>query len=265
MKLEVIRANPAGNITLFVKTPVDKADRAPVAEKLLAMKEFSAEQVGYFCEPAEGFDGHMEMSGGEFCGNASRAYGFLIAKEKGLRGKVHLKLEVSGSDVPVEVDADIDAGAARASMPLPLYVKPASAGGAEGILVHLGGIAHFVVTDVEPAEEFFDKAEAEIFKEMKELDAYGVMFTDSETGRLTPLVKVPAANSLYWEGSCGSGSLAVIIAETEEMPDGSYAMDLIQPAGTVRAEVERSGGEVIKAFIGGNISIDLSTYVNIVI
>lgn len=265
MKLEVIRANPAGNITLFVKTPVDKENRAPMAEKLLAMEEFAAEQVGYFCDANEGFDGHMEMAGGEFCGNASRAYGYLIAQEKGLKGKVHLTLEVSGSDVPVEVDADMDEGTARASMPLPLFVKPAEAGGEKGILVHLGGIAHFVVNDVEPTEGFFDKAEAEIFKDMEGLDAYGVMFRDSGTGALTPLVKVPAANSLYWEGSCGSGSLATVIAETEDMPDGDYAIDLVQPAGTVRAEVTRSGGEVAKAFIGGNISIDIPTEVDIVI
>ena len=87
MKLEVIRANPAGNITLFVKTPVEKAERAPLAEKLLGIEEFAAEQVGYYCDAGEGFDGHMEMAGGEFCGNASRAYGFLIAQEKALKAK----------------------------------------------------------------------------------------------------------------------------------------------------------------------------------
>lgn len=263
MKLEVIRANPAGNITLFVKTPVDRANRAPFAEKLLAMEEFAAEQVGYCCPAEEGFDGHMEMAGGEFCGNASRAYGFLTAKEKGLNGKVHLTLDVSGSDVPVSVDADMDEGTARASMPLPRFVKPATAAGEEGVLVHLGGIAHFVVNDVEPTEEFFDKAEAEIFSDMKELDAYGVMFLDSETGVLTPLVKVPAANSLYWEGSCGSGSLATVIAQTEGMPDGNYAIDLVQPAGTVRAEVTREDDKVIEAYIGGSVSLEPPIWVEI--
>ena len=263
MKLEVIRANPAGNITLFVKTPVDKADRAPFAEKLLAMEEFAAEQVGYFCPAEEGYDGHMEMAGGEFCGNASRAYGFLTAKEKGLSGKVHLTLEVSGSDVPVGVDADMEEGTARASMPLPRFVKPAEAAGREGVLVHLGGIAHFVVNDVEPTEEFFNDAEAELFKDMKDLDAYGVMFLNSETVTLTPLVKVPAANSLYWEGSCGSGSLATVIAQTEGLPNGNYTIDLVQPAGTVRAEVTREDDRVTEAYIGGNVSLDPPVLVEI--
>ena len=263
MKLEVIRANPAGNITLFVKTPVEKELRAPFAEKLLAMEEFAAEQVGFFCEAGDGYDGHMEMAGGEFCGNASRAYGYLIAREKGLADKVHLKLEVSGTCKPVEVDVDMDEGTARAGMPLPLYIRPAEAGGVKGTLVHLGGIAHFVVKDAAPAVELFEKAEKEIFEEIKQLDAYGVMFSDSGTGHLTPLVKVPATNSLYWEGSCGSGSLAVAIADTEELPDGEYAIDIVQPAGTVTAEVTWRDGEVIKAYIGGKVEADNPVVVNI--
>ena len=256
MKLDVVRANPAGNITLYVLTPVAKEERGPLAEKLLAMGEFAAEQVGYRCEAEDGLDGHMEMAGGEFCGNATRAYGMLTALEKGLSGKQHLILRVSGCEEPVGVDLDVEAGTARAQMPLPRFVRPESAGGVQGILVHLGGIAHFVVSGVKPSVEFFEEAEKEIFAPMTELDAYGVMFRDQASGKLTPLVKVPAANSLYWEGSCGSGSLATVIAETEGCPDGNYAKDLLQPAGTVRAEVVRQDGKVVQAFIGGDVIID---------
>ena len=263
MKLNVVRANPAGNITLYVLDPVKKEDRGPLAEKLLAMEEFQAEQVGYKCEAAPEFDGHMEMAGGEFCGNASRAYGMLMAKEKGLTGKQKLTLEVSGCETPVEVELDVEAGTAKAQMPLPRFARPETVGGKQGILVHLGGIAHFVVDGVEPAKEYFDEAEKVIFSAMPELDAYGVMFRDKASGKLTPLVKVPAANSLYWEGSCGSGSLATVIAETEGEPDGDYAKDLIQPAGTVRAEVVRKNGRVVAAYIGGNVTIDAPVEVEV--
>lgn len=263
MKLEVVRANPAGNITLFVKTPVEASERGRLAEKLLAIEEFAAEQVGYCCPEDEGFDGHMEMAGGEFCGNATRAYGYMIAKEKGLKGKSKMILQVSGSDVPAEVDVDMDTDTARSSMPLPRFVKECEAGGVKGTLVHLGGIAHFIVTDISPTEEFFEKAEAEIFADMKDLDAYGVMFSDSDTGRMTPLVKVPAANSLYWEGSCGSGSLAVAIAESEGMPDGEYASDLVQPAGTVTADVTRQDGRIVAAHIGGSVILEKSVLIEV--
>ena len=263
MKLNVVRANPAGNITLYVLDPVAKEERGALAEKLLAIPEFAAEQVGYRCAPEEGCDGHMEMAGGEFCGNATRAYGMLTAQEKGLTGTQHLVLRVSGCENPVAVDLNVEEHTARAQMPLPKFVRPEKVGETAGILVHLGGIAHFVVDGVTPAREFFDEAEKAIFAPMTELDAYGVMFRDSASGKLTPLVKVPAANSLYWEGSCGSGSLATVIAETEGKPDGSYAMDLVQPAGTVRAEVVREGGKVTAAYIGGNVTIDAPVEVEV--
>ena len=38
MKLTVVRADPAGNITLFVLTPVDPEKRAGIAEKLMGME-----------------------------------------------------------------------------------------------------------------------------------------------------------------------------------------------------------------------------------
>ena len=80
-KLRVVRADPAGNITLFVLTPVGKAECAAVAAQLMAIRELQAEQVGFIFP-----NGHMEMEAGEFCGNASRAYGFLLAKQQGLSG-----------------------------------------------------------------------------------------------------------------------------------------------------------------------------------
>lgn len=256
MKLEVIKADPAGNITLFVMTPVDPEKRAGIAEKLMGIKEFAAEQVGYRCDPAEGYDGHMIMSGGEFCGNASRAYGMLVALEKGIRGRAHLVLDVSGSDVPVEVDVDTEAGTARAKMPLPKMVKRMEAGGQAGILVHLGGIAHFVVDGMTPSEDYLKAVEEEIMSGLDGLDAYGVMFFDSTSGKLTPLVKVPAANSLFWEGSCGSGSLATTIALTADLPDGVYEKDMIQPAGVVHVTTERKNGDFSAAYIGGSVTID---------
>lgn len=255
MKLKVLRADPAGNITLFVLDPVGKAQRGKLAERLMALSQFQAEQVGYVCETADGTDGHMEMAGGEFCGNATRAFGMLMAKRKGLYGRCRLTLEVSGCEKSVGVEVDLDNGTARAEMPLPLFARKETVGGVSGTLVHLGGIAHFIVEDVEPSIAFFLAAEPMFFT-LEGLDAYGVMFHDSKAHRMTPLVKVPAANSLVWEGSCGSGSLASAIAQSEGMSDGEFERDYIQPAGTVRATAVRKGGKVVAAYIGGSVTLD---------
>ena len=73
MELNVLRADPAGNITLFVLDPVPAGDRAGLAARLMAGSD--AEQVGFVCPPVMGGGcaGRMEMAGGEFCGNATRA------------------------------------------------------------------------------------------------------------------------------------------------------------------------------------------------
>ena len=103
MELNILRADPAGNITVFVLDPVEKAQRAAIAEKIMAIPALKAEQVGYACAAEDDVDGHMEMMGGEFCGNATRAYGMYIAQQKG--GLSSVRLRVSGCDHVVTAQA----------------------------------------------------------------------------------------------------------------------------------------------------------------
>ncbi|MBR0311878.1 MAG: hypothetical protein IJQ98_05710, partial [Oscillospiraceae bacterium] len=166
--------------------------------------------------------------------------------------------QVSGSDRPVGVDLDVEAGTARAEMPLPRSARALKIGDAEGTLVDLGGIVHYV-THRAPDAAVMDKAEPIINAPREQggfagVEAYGVIFLHD--GRMPPLVKVPAAGSLVWEGSCGSGSLAAAAAESAEQTDGVFERDYIQPAGTVRATVERRGGAVTAAYIGGSVTLD---------
>ena len=205
MKVKLLRANPAGNITLFVLDPVSPEERGALAGKLIGLTQLQGEQVGFICPPVQGCAARMEMAGGEFCGNATRAFGMLTAREQG--GLSQVRVEVSGCDHPVTVDVDLQAGTARSEMPLPVWVKTVEVEGIEATLVHLGGIAHLVVENVTPNQAFFDRVE-HIFEDISGLDAYGVIFLEPQTGKMTPLVKVPAAGTLIWEGSCGSGSFS---------------------------------------------------------
>ena len=126
--------------------------------------------------------------------------------------------------------------------------------GHEGTLVDLTGIAHFVVEGVEPSEGFFRAAES-IFSGIAGLDACGVIFLNAEKRSMTPLVKVIETDSLVWEGSCGSGSVACAVAQSERMENGGFSCEYRQPAGAVRASVERQGGNVIAASIGGEVTL----------
>ena len=51
------------------------------------------------------------------------------------------------------------------------------------------------------SEDFFRAAEP-LFSAIEGLDAYGVIFLDRTSHRMTPLVKVVDTGTLIWEGSC---------------------------------------------------------------
>ena len=253
MNIEYWKVDPTGNITLIVETPVPRESQSRIAAELLR-RDNDAEQVGFFEAPEKaGARLRLQMMGGEFCGNATRAYGMYIAQQKG--GLSSVRLRVSGCDHVVTAQVDLKSGTARAEMPCPRSVKRVTVNGREGTLVDLTGIAHFVVEGVEPSEGFFRAAES-IFSGIAGLDACGVIFLDAEKRSMTPLVKVIETDSLVWEGSCGSGSVACAVAQSERMENGGFSCEYQQPAGAVRASVERQGGNVIAASIGGEVTLD---------
>ena len=140
-------------------------------------------------------------------------------------------------------------------MPLPRAVRAAEVEGHAGTLVDLAGIAHLVIEGVAPSEDFFRAAEP-LFSAIEGLDAYGVIFLDRASHRMTPLVKVVDTGTLIWEGSCGSGTIACAVAESTGLADGLFEQDYFQPAGVVRASIERRGGAVVSAAIGGPVTLD---------
>ena len=262
LTLRVLRADPAGNITLYVLDPVAPDLRPKVTAHLLDMPQFKAEQLAYCCPPIRGGQGRIEMAGGEFCGNATRAFAMVLQQEMGVPSPGAMSLEISGCDHLVAAYSDLRAGTAEAEMPLPRSVRRVQAAGREGVLVDLVGIAHLVVEQVPPSLEFFQAVE-HVFRDIPQLDAYGVMFLERSASRITPLVKVPAANTLVWEGSCGSGSVASAIACAHGAPDGQYAQDLIQPAGVIRVRLTLDGGQVTQVSIGGPVSLDAPVTVHV--
>ena len=252
MRRRILRADPAGNITLFVLDPVPRAERPALAARLMALPGLQAEQVGFLCPPQGGGQGRLEMAGGEFCGNAARAFGILLARRQGRSCRV--LVEVSGCTPLVAVDADLSAQTAQAWMPPPLGERPVTVGGQPATLVELAGIAHLVVQDIPPSLDFFAQAEP-LFRTIPNLEAYGVLFLEGDL--LRPLVKVPAAGTLVWEGSCGSGSLAAAAAQSLDTPDGPFSRSYIQPAGTIQACVTRQAGAITSASIGGPVTLGL--------
>ena len=97
MRIRYIPADPAGNLTGLVLTHVSQEMRPALAARLMAVCPEGFEQIAFIDEDSlTGPLPRMEMMGGEFCGNASRAFGWYAAQRRG-RGETALCVSVSGA------------------------------------------------------------------------------------------------------------------------------------------------------------------------
>ena len=249
MRIRYIPADPAGNLTGLVLTHVSQEMRPALAARLMAVCPEGFEQIAFIDEDSlTGPLPRMEMMGGEFCGNASRAFGGYAAQRRGL-GETALCVSVSGAAEPVRVQLDPARGCAYADMPLPHACLRIEAAGSAVDVVRMEGIDHAVVTDGEPS----DALARAVLAAMPPAPAQGVLFVSGQ--RMTPFVHVAATGTGVWESSCGSGSVALAWLLCRERDDGMHAFAFDEPGGRieVRAQVER--GHVTRAMMGGCVRI----------
>lgn len=275
MRIDYYIADPTGNITILVTTPILPKDR-PLAASLLMEAEPGCEQVGFLSEK-EGCDIALDMAGGEFCGNASMSAGVIAVLKaeksspdagKGNAGtekeETSVLVRCSGAKETVRVEvfgeASGENGSARRAivqMPGPGSIREvAFPEGGPFPVVFFDGIAHVILTDPswkERAEELAPK-----WCRQLNADAAGLMFLDEEDGRLTPLVYVPAADTLFWENSCASGTSAVG-AFLAKRDNRSVEISLRQPGGSLSVFADPDGN----IRLGGSVRILKKTSVQI--
>ncbi len=254
MKLHIVRADPAGNITVFVTDPVEKKDYSAVSSALLRADELKAEQVGFLTNAMSGGMMRLEMMGGEFCGNALRSAGLYCAVKNGLTGKSAVKMEISGSADVLEVTADADRGTSTAEMPLPERIEEIEIPGGKAKAVVFEGIVHVILYGRTPDDETVGKT-LEAVLEKYDAAAVGMMFIDGDGTHMHPVVYVGATDSLVHESSCASGTAAVMASFLSDRPDGAYELTVRQPGGSIEATGVKRGGVIEKLTIGGSVTL----------
>lgn len=273
-KIKIVTADPAGNITIFADEPFPRSEYQRVASQLLAMPELHGEQVAFIQKaPACGrADGKMEMCGLEFCGNASRSFGLLLAKRGGLQGKGRIFVDVSGCNEILTIEVDTERNYTKVKMPNPREIRtfdlrelfaepefcPGEVARPEDLSavrgVDFGGILHLILKDIPATESNFAVLRRAVYAEC-DPPAMGVMFCNTGERTLIPVVYVKDVDTTYFEGSCGSGSTACAIAFSMNRPDGTYTYTFPQPAGTIASTVVKTGGSVEKVFIEGTVQL----------
>lgn len=282
-KIKIIVADPAGNITIFVKDRFERSMYAEVAKQLLTMENLSGEQVAFMLDtPSCGrAQGKMEMCGLEFCGNGSRSFGLIRAKEMGIEGKGSVFVDVSGCDEILTIEVDTDVNYTRVKMPNPVKVSKIDlsslaiddakdsddaknsydALGSVDV-VDFGGIMHLIIRGIEATEKNFEAIRDFIMAKFNP-PAMGVMFCDGEMKKegdslicqMTPVVYVKDVDTTYFEGSCGSGTTACSAAFGLKHGDGVHHFVFPQPAGTIESTAHISEGRIEKIFIEGKVEL----------
>ena len=250
MKVDLLRTDPSGNITLLIISPVDIADRAYVAQALMQNKNLSAQQIGFITQPLYGGEGRVELAGGEFCGNAVRSLGLYLAQKRGVGGRV--LAEISGHTGTLSIITDLINQTAAADMPLPKRQETVTLGLTTGTLVWMEGIVHAVVhaqPDISMLEELAKTPAGSH-------DAFGIMFLEEHGRKMTPLVAVPAANTTMWESSCGSGSIAAAVVQSKDTHEGWIDFSFQQPGGALTVRLLKTEGKVLRAVLQGKIQIE---------
>lgn len=256
MNLTYHIADPAGNVTVIVTSPVDKSNYADISRKLMDSID-GAEQVGFFTESCLGGDIRLEMMGGEFCGNALRCAALYYAKKQPQWDSGYVKTEISGCDRVLNVWVDDEKSEAEAEMPLPVDSDIAMLWKTRiADAVIFDGIVHCVSyqdhSDIKPA---WLKESLRSLAIQYRTSAVGLIQLDKEKMEMTPIVYVVSTDTMIYESSCASGSEAVAICLAEDEFDGIYVYDLKEPGGMLRVSVEKQNGSVVSVKIGGYITL----------
>jgi diaminopimelate epimerase len=261
--MDIVVADPAGNITVFVLEPVKEGERRlALARSILADPALKAEQVGFVIPPGTtGGLWRLQMMGGEFCGNAARSFGLFVACEQGLKGKVSIMIEISGAAGPIGVEADVDKGIAWASMPLPLARESLVYKGKELPVLVFEGIVHIIApaleaSNLETAKKVFGEIKGLYEREhARPPAALGVMFFDEKAVCIKPAGYVYGTGSLVFESSCGSGSAALGCRLADNARDGETEYAVAQSGGLIRVRVRKEADKVTGLAIGGEVKL----------
>ena len=249
MQIRYVPADPAGNLTAIVLSPVAPQARAEIAARMMERCPEGFEQVGFADEASlQGEWPRLDMMGGEFCGNAARAFACYAAAVRG-RGETRLSVSISGAKKPVPVEIDLSRNYAYAQMPLPYALDALTVDGETLPLVRMEGIDHALLLNAAPSPERAER----VLAAMPKQDAQGVLF--AQGGKMTPLVYVSATSTRVWESSCGSGTVALSWYLARNLADGAHAFAFDEPGGRLEARVAMRAGRAVQIEMGGLVKL----------
>ncbi len=241
-------ADPNHNITLLVETEVEVSRQKDIAISLMK-KEKDVEQVGYIYRDGQG-DIALRMAGGEFCGNATMSVAaYHLEKRKETTGIV--KVHIMDDDTIIDVKANLDDKGIWETEET-LYSNKIERKNFDTYnrlpIVFFDSISHIIIEEKALIKDLCESKKAEdlIKKWAREIDtrALGIMFYDREDSKLTPLVYVKDIETLFWERSCASGTVATGLYIAYNIKD-TIDETFVEPGGILRVKADPTGKAIL--------------------
>ena len=231
--------DPTRNYTVLIDTPVPLQRQIDVAAAVMRTEPL-AEQAGFLSDMTEQTV-CLRMAGGEFCGNAAMSAAAVCAAAFG-KSDADITVHVSGveTDVRVCIRSMPDGKqTGTVDMPLPLSIECVCLPEYGSLpVVTLAGISHIIVEQT--LERTRAQALAPLWCTALHAQAVGMMQFNRAANRLTPLVYVPAADTLYWENACASGTAAVGYWLRHSI-GAPLDADIVQPGGSLHIRAHADG------------------------
>ncbi|MGL5935762.1 MAG: diaminopimelate epimerase [Cetobacterium sp.] len=243
-KLEFMKLNPAGNSTLLYNIQnIEKTEVIRISETLKKEEYIEAEQTGFIN------GNHLQMLGGEFCGNASRSFGVYLAKnDKDFRERKNYIITCSGEENPLEIEITKTSENfffSKIKMPRYKSISEMILDETRICKVEFSGIIHFIVES-----KGINSLKIDIVKrycKKYKIKNYGIMFFDKEDCSMIPYVYIEGVGGC-WENSCASGSAA--LGFYLALRNDFHSIDIKQPGGFLYISMEKN-----ELYIDGFINI----------
>lgn len=250
--------NPSGNITALVVKNYPREKYQEISNGIMKNNP-KVEQVGFLKKYSDSIF-RLEMAGLEFCGNASRAFACFLLKDKYITSN-KFNISVSGYDDLIECEVEKKGDNYYSIVDLKLnksvndFIENKILDNIELSVVHLPGISHILLD-----QKKFKFNKDNCLKEGKSiieklnlinLPAVGAIWFDNN--QINPVVYVKDIDSLFYENSCGSGSLAFGIYQANlKNMDGKFNFDVVQKnKETIEISIDIENKVIKHAKIGG--------------
>ncbi|CAM4459941.1 diaminopimelate epimerase [Paenibacillus tarimensis] len=263
--IDFIKCSPTQNMTILVRTDHPAEDYTRIATRIMSYDSVYAEQVGFIGKPVnKEAAAHLQMAGGEFCGNACMALAALIASEHVLEPLewTEVVLETSGTDYLVKclVKKNAELYDCQVSMPVPRQIELRSihyeGSELEIVIVRYRDFIHIVMEAEQFTESERRRAQslARLLGVTLGASLIGILLYNPASEEMAPLIYVPSLDSMVWERGCGSGT-ASIGAYLAWKSGGTIAAHIKQPGGTIQVTADYPQGHIVNITIQGSVAI----------